>query len=238
MVLALGEVEVRLVSSRDETRPPQARGHLVGAQARRVGRHRSSRGVVALAEDRRHHHEVARRVRARSPARPRSSDGSGDVVAQDVLELDRLRGRRDVIGRDRGQDRVLVEDVVELALEAGELVVGQPEAGEMGDVLDIGARQGGHAPDDSRERMPTRACARCGPPTSTRRWPPSSPTPPPPVGVATERERQRPRRTTTGGGRRDGVTVNGPVAGWEMWGVRSHRRHGLGTALTEAIIAG
>ena len=49
----------------------------------------------------------------------------------------------------RGEDRVLVEDVVELALEAGELLVGQPEAGEVRDVLDVGAGQGGHAPDDS-----------------------------------------------------------------------------------------
>ncbi len=45
-----------------------------------------------------------------------------------------------------GEDRVLVEDVVELALESRELVVGQPEAGEMGDVLDVRSGQGGHAP--------------------------------------------------------------------------------------------
>ena len=66
------------------------------------------------------------------------SDGRDDVVAQDVLELDGLRGRGDVVGRDRGEDRVLVEDVVELALEASELLVGQPEPGEVGDVLDVG----------------------------------------------------------------------------------------------------
>ena len=45
-----------------------------------------------------------------------------------------------------GQDRVLVEDVVQLALEPGQLVVGQAEPGEMGDVLDVGAGQGGHGP--------------------------------------------------------------------------------------------
>ena len=44
-------------------------------------------------------------------------------------------------GRQLGQDRVLVEDVVELALETRQLVVGQPEAGEVGDVLDVGAGQ-------------------------------------------------------------------------------------------------
>ena len=65
-----------------------------------------------------------------------------DVVAQDVLELDRLGGRRDVVGRQLGQDRVLVEDVVELALEARQLVLGQAEAGEVRDVLDIGIGTG------------------------------------------------------------------------------------------------
>ena len=45
-----------------------------------------------------------------------------------------------------GEDRVLVEDVVELALEPAQLVVGQAEAGEVGDVLDVGAGQGGHGP--------------------------------------------------------------------------------------------
>ena len=53
-----------------------------------------------------------------------------------------------------GQDRVLVEDVVELPFEQRQLLVGQSEPGEMRDVLDVGARQGGHAPDDSRD-MPT-----------------------------------------------------------------------------------
>ena len=38
-----------------------------------------------------------------------------------------------------GEDGVLVEDVVQLAFEARELVVGQPEAGEVGDVLDVRA---------------------------------------------------------------------------------------------------
>ena len=60
-----------------------------------------------------------------------------DVVAQDVLELDGLGGRRDVVRRELGQDRVLVEDVVELNLEPVELGVGQAEPGEVGDVLDV-----------------------------------------------------------------------------------------------------
>ena len=68
-----------------------------------------------------------------------------DVLAQDVLELDRLRRRRDVVGRELGEDRVLVEDVVELGLEARQLGVGQPEPGQVGDVLDVRAGQVGHA---------------------------------------------------------------------------------------------
>ena len=71
---------------------------------------------------------------------------AGDVVAEDVLELDRLGRRRDRVGVELGEDRVLVEDVVELALEAAELGVGQPEAGEVGDVLDVGSGEGGHGP--------------------------------------------------------------------------------------------
>ena len=53
------------------------------------------------------------------------SDAPRDVLAQDVLELDRLGGRRDRRGVELGQLRVLVEDVVELALEPVELLVGQ-----------------------------------------------------------------------------------------------------------------
>ena len=61
------------------------------------------------------------------------------VIAQDVLELDRLGGRRYVVGRQLGEDRVLVQDVVELGLESRQLLVGQPETGKMCDVFDIGS---------------------------------------------------------------------------------------------------
>ncbi len=40
------------------------------------------------------------------------------------------------------EDGVLVEDVVELALEARQLLVGQAEAGEVGDVLDVARGSG------------------------------------------------------------------------------------------------
>ena len=89
------------------------------------------------------------------------SDGRDDVVAQDVLELDRLGGRRDVVGRQLGQDRVLVEDVVEL----------RPRAASARRRSARGARDGRRArrrsatgwpwPDDSRtRRRPTDRRAR------------------------------------------------------------------------------
>ena len=43
-----------------------------------------------------------------------------------------------------GEHRVLVEDVVELAMEARHLVLAEAETREMGDVRDILARQAGH----------------------------------------------------------------------------------------------
>ena len=70
--------------------------------------------------------------------------GPGHVVPEDVLELDRL-GRRWNCGRvELGQLRVLVEDVVELALEPVELLVGEAEACEEGDVLDVSSGESGH----------------------------------------------------------------------------------------------
>ena len=77
-------------------------------------------------------------------ASSRVSDGPGDVLAEDVLQLDHLGGGRDGIRVQLGQDLELVEDVVELALEARQLLVRQAEPGEVGDVLDVGAREGPH----------------------------------------------------------------------------------------------
>ena len=42
-----------------------------------------------------------------------------------------------MLGVQLGQHRVLVEDVVELALEPRQLLLGQAEAGEVRDVLDV-----------------------------------------------------------------------------------------------------
>ena len=59
------------------------------------------------------------------------------------------------VGVELGELLVLVEDVVELALEPRQLVLGQAESREVGDVLDVGAGQRGHAPM-IRGRPPTR----------------------------------------------------------------------------------
>ena len=107
-------------------------------------------------EDRRHDDEVALsfgRVPEHGIDRQRVAD---DVVAEDVLKLDRLGRRRYLIGVEPGEDLVLVEDVVELALEHPELRIGQAETGQVGDVFDIGTGQRGHGADDSRRREPRR----------------------------------------------------------------------------------
>lgn len=147
-----------------------------------------------------------------------------------------------MVRRDVGEDGVLIEDVVELPLETVELRVGQPETREMGDVLDIGTRQGGHAPDDSRvPRLP-----RLRPMTRAD------------LDSAVEAiladhfgDRRAWFEFTLGSdacypvvaelaGEVVGTgvaTVNGPVA-WvgTIWVKRAQRRHGLGTALTDAVI--
>ena len=218
----------------------------MGVQAGELGRHRvigSSVGSVALAEDGRHDDELIV---------PRGRIGQhvllierrpGDVIAEDVLELDRLGRRGDVVRRDGGEDRVLVQDVIELALEPPKFLVGQPESGEVGDVLDVGAREGGHAPDDSRD-MPT------------PRLRPMTPADLDPVVAAILSEDWGDRRAwfefavahpachvfvaEDDGGRIVGTgvaTVNGPV-GWigTIWVARAARRRGLGQALTAATI--
>src|SRR6185369_2793443 len=118
------------VRSRDETSPWRRRS-AISWPSRRVGSAvtaATASGVAA--EDRGDDDEVTVR-RPRVPEdRLHLERGSGDVLAQDVLELDRLGGRRDGRRVELGQLRVLVEDVVELALEPIELLVGQSKAGE------------------------------------------------------------------------------------------------------------
>ena len=44
----------------------------------------------------------------------------------------------------RAEHRVLVQDVVQLDLEPGELIGGQAKTGEVRDMLDVAAREGPH----------------------------------------------------------------------------------------------
>src|SRR5450759_1288323 len=129
-------------SSRDERSPARSRS-LIAAAVRRVSPVFVMERSVA-AEDG-GHHDVApvpfRGVRQRFGLRER---GPRDVLAEDVFQLDRLGRRRDGIRVEPSQDRVLVEDVVQLAHEARQLLVGQAETGEVGDVLDLVAREGPH----------------------------------------------------------------------------------------------
>src|SRR6476646_2354943 len=110
------------VSSREEVSPDR-RSAAISWARRRVG---SVMARSALCEDRRDDDEVAVACRRVSEDRRDRERWLHDVIAQDVLELDRLGGRRDVVGRQLGEDRVLVEDVVELGLEPRQLLVRQP----------------------------------------------------------------------------------------------------------------
>ena len=177
-----------------------------------------------------------------------------DVLAQDVLELDGLRRRRDVVGGQLGQDRVLIEDVVELALEQAQLRLGQAEPGEMGDVLDVRAGERGHAPDDSRRARRDRAS----------RYDRTMQLPTIRVMTAADVDRTADAMLREGWGDRrvkmrfvvdhpqcapliaeaDGAivgtgvaTINGPVA-WigTIWVEPAWRRRGLGRALTMATM--
>ena len=153
LVLALGDVEVG--DSRQ-----LARRHVAGAAAGRPSRGRGGgsfggrRSVMAVRG--RYSPRIAgttmkspSRAGAFASASSARNEAPDDVVAEDVLELDRLGRRRDRVGVELGELRVLVEDVVELALEAGELLVGQARAGRGGR---RGRRPRGSVPwpDDSR----------------------------------------------------------------------------------------
>ncbi len=154
-VLALGQVEMgRGQLARRHLAGAEPGGHLVGVEAGQLGGHGRS-GPSVAAEDRRHDDEVAVARRRRSPGPPRPAATAGRRRRAGCSRA-RSSGRSARCGRSGrvGQDRVLVEDVVELALEPGELLVGQPEPGEVGDVLDVGARQGGHGPMIAAIRRP------------------------------------------------------------------------------------
>ena len=133
---------------------PQQAAHLVRAQARRVRAHRRRAWTSSRPRHRgsRAPRGGPRRVRAHRQRLIHREARCDDILSQDGLDLDGLRRGRDAIGVERGQHRVLVEDVVELAMESGDLVLAEAEAREMGDMRDILARQAGH-----HRRIPCRS---------------------------------------------------------------------------------
>src|SRR6266403_1612642 len=69
----------------------------------------SSRPRSVAAEDRRDPDEVAFAIGGVGEHRLDRQRRPDDILAEDVLELDRLGGWRDVLGVELGEDRVLVE---------------------------------------------------------------------------------------------------------------------------------
>lgn len=235
-----------MASSRAEMAPPRSRAAwaCAGRRVRSVviGGVRRRPRSVAFAEDGGNDHErtvAGGRVGEHIVLRERRSR---DILAQDVLELDGLGRRGDVVGRDGGQDRVLIQDVVQLTLEPAQLVIVEPQAGQVGDVFDIGAREGGHRPDDSRD-MP-------GP-----RLRPMTPKDIDPSAAAILADDWGDRRAwfafavahpecrvvvaeADGSVVGTGVTTINGTAAWvgTIWVATPWRGHGLGRALTEATI--
>ena len=144
VVVALGGVEVGLGElARAHLAGSEARGHLVGVEAGQAGH----AGPLAAAEDRRHDDEVP----VASPAAlPRTASTGSDSRATSSRRMFSSSIVWAVGGMSSVSSRakicVLVDDVVQLALERGQLVVGQPEAGQIRDVLDVGSGEGGHGP--------------------------------------------------------------------------------------------
>ena len=143
-VLGLGEVGFGQLARGDIARPEAVA--LISWAARRV-RERFVTPACAPrlpADDGGNHDVVAVAGRGVGEGLVDAERRARHVLAEDVLQLDHLGRGRDGVRVQLGQGRELVEDVVELALEARQLVIREAEPGEMGDVLDVGAREGPH----------------------------------------------------------------------------------------------
>src|ERR1035437_3646099 len=116
------------VRARDEISPLRRSAAISWAWSR-VGS-AMLRAALAAAQDGRHDEVAAlaplRGIGQRLVHREGRPDG---VLAQDVGHLDGLGRRCDVVRVEGREDRVLVENVVELPLQARQLVLGQTEAG-------------------------------------------------------------------------------------------------------------
>ena len=85
----------------------------------------------------------------------RSRPGCDDVVAQHVAQRVRLRHRRDVVEVELVDVGEVVEHVAELGRRAGDLVVGQRQPGQPGDVDHVGGRDAvGHGGEATAAARP------------------------------------------------------------------------------------
>ncbi len=108
-------------------------------------------GPWALEDGRHAQERVIAQRRIGQRRLPRQA-GTHLVLAHHVLELDDGGGRPDVAGVDLLQRLDRLEDVRQLRLHAVNLVVGQVEAREVGDVLDVLAGDACHEPMVARTR--------------------------------------------------------------------------------------
>jgi hypothetical protein len=95
------------------------------------------RALASVAQDGRHDEVLAAALRSIGQRLVGGEPVPDDVLAQDVVDLDRLGGGWNVLGVELGQHDVLLGDVVELAFENAQLLIGQTQPGEVGDVLDV-----------------------------------------------------------------------------------------------------
>ena len=129
--------------ARRQLADPQPGGHVVGVEARQLGGHgrRARQSPPRIAGTTR-----------KSPSRAGAFASTASTGSDGTTTSSRRMFSSSIVWAvgamwsvgTVGEDGVLVEDVIQLAFEAGQFVVGQPEASQVGDVFDVGSGQGGH----------------------------------------------------------------------------------------------
>ena len=103
------------------------------------------------------------RAGAPRPGPPRGVMGArGDVLAHHVLERDHLRGRAHGAGVDLRQLADRLQDPAQLRDEPVDLLIGQAQAGQAGDVLDVGSADHGPMIAGARSRRAALSAVRAG----------------------------------------------------------------------------
>jgi len=123
-VLTLGPREVGFGQrARARVAGAQEARHLVSVEAGEIGH--ELRAPLSAAQNRGHHEVVATPLGGIGQGFVRGQGRRDGVLAQDVGQLDGLSRRRYVLRVERGENGVLVQDVVELAFQARQLLLGQ-----------------------------------------------------------------------------------------------------------------